>query len=54
VKFGLFIDYLGIMEAFYEVLGSDCDYIKWHKITIEIGIKNSENSIHVLKNMHGW
>lgn len=37
----LFVDYLGMIDEFSDILGEDCDYIKWHKQIIEKGIKNN-------------
>lgn len=49
----LFVDYLGKIVEFYGLLGSDCDYIKWHKNIIEKGIENHLGTENLLQK-YAW
>ena len=49
----LFVDYLGKIVEFYGLLGTNCDYIKWHKNIIEKGIGNYLNTEKVLQK-YAW
>lgn len=49
----LFVDYLGKVVEFYDLLGGDCDYIKWHKKIIEKGIESFLNTEKILRK-YAW